>query len=630
MRQAEGRTGQPTKRTPDTFGYDAPAPRIGLYGRTVQEFSVAALVSLPSTAALPDLPVQNAERDPDFVGFARPEGQGWQDVTNAQFLDEVQRLARGLIAHGIAAGDRVGIMSRTRYEWTLLDFAIWAAGGVPVPIYDSSSPDQISWILSDSAAVACIVETPRLSRSVEQVRGELPDLRHLWVITDDDLDSISARADEVPNEMLAQRRATLTQDSLATIIYTSGTTGRPKGCELTHGNFLNCANNCIESLPDVVGVPNASTLLFLPLAHVFARLIEVLCVSANVKLAHTPTITDLAGKLQSFQPTFLLAVPRVFEKLFVGAQQRAAADGKGGIFDRAADVAVAYSQGLDSGQVPILVRVQHAVFEKLVYSKIRAAMGGEVKWAVSGGAPLGERLGHFFRGMGITILEGYGLTETTAPSTVNAPTAIRVGTVGRPIPGCSIRIEDDGEVMVRGPHVFRGYRGDPATTAASLDSDSGWYRTGDIGVLEDGYLRITGRKKEILVTAGGKNVAPAPLENVITRNVLVGHAVVLGDNRPYVAALITLDPEQVPLWLKGKGRENTPPELLVEDPEVRAAIQSSIDEANRTVSAAEAIKRFVVLPTEFTEETGHLTPKMSVKRHVVLDDFAPAVESLYV
>ena len=609
---------------------DAATARTGMYGRKVQEFSVAPMVSLDPSAALPDLVTDNAQRAPDFVGYAKPDGPGWQDVTNAEFLDEVQRLARGLIAHGIATGDRVGIMSRTRYEWTLLDFAIWTAGGVPVPIYDSSSPEQVAWILSDSAAVACVVETPRLARTVDQVRGELPALSNVWIITDDDLDSVAARADEVGLEVLAERRQALSQDSLATIIYTSGTTGRPKGCELTHGNFLNCANNCIESLPDVVGVPNASTLLFLPLAHVFARLIEVLCVSANVKLAHTPTITDLAGKLQSFHPTFLLAVPRVFEKLFVGAQQRAAADGKGKIFDRAAEVAVAYSRGLDTGSVPVLVKLQHALFEKLVYSKIRQAMGGQVRWAVSGGAPLGERLGHFFRGMGITILEGYGLTETTAPSTVNAPSAIRIGTVGRPIPGCSIRIEGDGEVLVRGPHVFRGYRGDPATTAAVLDTESGWYRTGDIGVLEDGFLRITGRKKEIIVTAGGKNVAPAPLEHIITSNLVVGHAVVLGDNRPYVAALVTLDPEQLPVWLKAQGREDTPPELLVEDAKLRAHIQQSIDEANRTVSAAEAIKRFVILPLELTEESGHLTPKMSVKRHVVLDDFSPAVESLYV
>ena len=604
--------------------------RGGLYGRSVQEFSVPPMVSLPPEAALPDLVTANAERAPDFVGYARPQGQGWADVTNAEFLDEVQRLARGFIAHGIGTGDRVGIMSRTRYEWTLVDFALWTAGAVPVPIYDSSSPEQVAWILSDSAAVACIVETPRHARSVDQVRGELPALGNVWIITDDELDTVAARADEVDLDVLAERRASLTQESLATIIYTSGTTGRPKGCELTHGNFLNCANNCIESLPDVVGVPDASTLLFLPLAHVFARLIEVLCVSANVRLAHTPTITDLAGKLQSFQPTFLLAVPRVFEKLFVGAQQRAAADGKGAIFDRAADVAVAYSQGLEAGRIPITVRVQHAVFERLVYGRIRQAMGGKVHWAVSGGAPLGERLGHFFRGMGITILEGYGLTETTAPSTVNAPKAIRIGSVGRPIPGCTIRIEDDGEILVRGPHVFRGYRADADATAAVLDTESGWYRTGDIGRLDDGYLRITGRKKEILVTAGGKNVAPAPLEHIITSNLLVAHAVVIGDNRPYIAALVTLDPEQLPGWLKSKGREEQPPELLVEDPEVRAEIQRSIDEANKTVSAAEAIKRFVVLPIDLTEESGHLTPKLSVKRHVVLADFAPAVESLYV
>ena len=585
------------------------------------------LVILDPGAALPDLLLANATVSPDAVGYSRFDGAQWTDISNEQFWTQVQQLARGFIASGIQAGDCVGIMSRTRYEWTLVDFALWTAGAIPVPIYDSSSADQVHWILSDSAAVACIVETPRNAKTVEQAITDLAHVTQVWCITDNDLDTLAARSDEVPSELLDQRRSSLSIDSLATIIYTSGTTGRPKGCELTHGNFLACAQNAVAALPDVVGVEGASTLLFLPLAHVFARFVEVLCVAANVRLAHTATITDLAGKLQSFQPTFLLAVPRVFEKLYVGAQQKATADGKGVIFQRATDVAIAYSQGIQSGRIPLAVKTQHAVFEKLVYSKLRNAMGGQIRWAVSGGAPLGERLGHFFRGAGVTILEGYGLTETTAPHTVNTPSMIKVGSVGKPLPGCSVQIADDGEVLVKGPNVFRSYLGDPSDTEAAFID--GWYRTGDIGTLDDGYLYITGRKKEIIITAGGKNVAPAPLEALLASNPLVAHAVVIGDNRPYIATLLTLDPDELKSWLTTHDRADLSAAEGVNDPQLRAELQKTIDLANKTVSAAEGIRRFVILPVEFTEETGYLTPKLSVKRHLVLADFAEQVESLY-
>ena len=593
----------------------------------MHEFSVEPLVILDPAAALPDLLLANATVSPDAVGYSRFDGSQWTDISNEQFWVEVQQLARGFIASGIEAGDRVAIMSRTRYEWTLVDFALWTAGAIPVPIYDSSSVDQVHWILSDSAAVACIVETPRNAKTVDQAIADLAHVTQVWCITDNDLDTLAARGDEVPSELLDQRRASLNVESLATIIYTSGTTGRPKGCELTHGNFLACAQNAVAAMPDVVGVKGASTLLFLPLAHVFARFVEVMCVAANVRLAHTATITDLAGKLQSFQPTFLLAVPRVFEKLYVGAQQKATADGKGAIFQRATDVAIAYSQGIQAGRIPFAVKTQHAVFEKLVYSKLRNAMGGQIRWAVSGGAPLGERLGHFFRGAGVTILEGYGLTETTAPHTVNTPSMIKVGSVGKPLPGCSIRIADDGEVLVKGPNVFRSYLGDPSDTEAAFVD--GWYRTGDIGTLDDGYLYITGRKKEIIITAGGKNVAPAPLEALLASNPLVAHAVVIGDNRPYIATLLTLDPDELKTWLTKNDRVDLGAAELVNDPQLRAELQKNLDLANKTVSAAEGIRRFVILPVEFTEETGYLTPKLSVKRHLVLADFAEQVESLY-
>jgi long-chain acyl-CoA synthetase len=599
----------------------------------VQEFSVPALIELAPDAALPDIVRENAATRPDAIGFARPADDGWEEVTNTQFLAEVEALAKGFMASGIGPGDRVAVMSRTRYEWTLCDFALWTAGAVPVPVYDSSAADQARWILSDSGAVACIVESPRHRKVIDAVRADLPELAHLWVITDGDLDAVAAGGEGIDDGALAERRAALTQDSLATVIYTSGTTGRPKGCELTHGNFLNTSANCIRMLPDVVGVPGASTLLFLPLAHVFARLIQVLCVQGHVTLAHTPTITDLAGKLQSFGPTFLLAVPRVFEKVYTGAQQKAHAAGKGSIFDKATDVAIAYSRAKESGRPNPWLAIQHALFDRLVYSKLRAAMGGNVRYAVSGGAPLGERLGHYFNGIGIMILEGYGLTETTAPATVNAPTALRIGTVGRPIPGCTIRIDDDGEVLVRGPHVFHGYRGDAAQTSEVLDTTTGWYRTGDLGRLEDGYLRITGRKKEIIVTAGGKNVAPAPLEHIVRAHPLVSQVVVVGDDRPYVGALVTLDAEALRPWLLEQGRE-VEGELdlanYVDDADIRSAVQTSVDAANTTVSAAEAIKRWAILPVDFTEESGHLTPKLSIKRNVVIKEFGERIEDLYV
>jgi long-chain acyl-CoA synthetase len=596
----------------------------------LQEYSVPALVTFTPDAALPDLVSDNARERPDEIGYARPDGATWVDVTNAAFHAEVQQLARGFVAAGIGPGDRVAIMSRTRYEWTLCDFALWTAGAVPVPIYDSSSSEQAAWILSDAEAVAVIVESPRHRKVIDAIQhGLVPNLKHTWVITDGDLDELAAQADSVPASVLDDRRAGLHQDSVATIIYTSGTTGRPKGCELTHGNFLNTAGNAIAMLPDVVGVPGASTLLFLPLAHVFARLIQVLCVQGHVKLAHTPTITDLAGKLKSFGPTFLLAVPRVFEKVFTGAQQRAHADGKGAIFDRATDVAIRWSQATSNGRVGPVLAIQHRLFDLLVYSKLRAAMGGNIQYAVSGGAPLGERLGHYFRGIGLMILEGYGLTETTAPATVNAPTALRIGTVGQPIPGCSIRVEDDGEVLIRGPHVFRGYRGDPEQTAAALDLETGWYRTGDLGRLEDGFLRITGRKKEILVTAGGKNVAPAPLEHIVRAHPLVSQVMVVGDDRPYIGALVTLDAEALEPWLVEHERAVVEIAELLDDPAVRESIQTAVDEANATVSHAEAIKRWTILPIDLTEESGHLTPKMSVKRNVVAADFADAIEGLY-
>jgi long-chain acyl-CoA synthetase len=519
-------------------------------------------------------------------------------------------------------------MCRTRYEWTLVDFAGWTAGAVVVPVYETSSAEQVQWILSDSGARVAIVETAAHASVVDQVRADLPDLADVLVIDDGALDALRQRGRDVSDADLDARRDALDRTSVATIIYTSGTTGRPKGCELTHGNFLDLAENAIDKLGQVVLTDNASTLLFLPLAHVFARFIEVLCVAGKARMGHSSDIKTLLDDFAGFQPTFVLAVPRVFEKIYNSAEAKASAEGKGKIFLRAATVAIAYSEALDAGGPSLALRLQHAVFDKLVYGKLRAAMGGQVRYAVSGGAPLGTRLGHFYRGIGVLILEGYGLTETTAPVAVNTPDKVKIGTVGYPLPGCGIRIAEDGEVLLKGVGVFTSYHNNPqATQEAIVD---GWFHTGDIGELDDdGYLRITGRKKEILVTAGGKNVAPAVLEDRLRAHPLVSQCIVVGDQKPFVGVLITLDEEMWPLWAKTHGLDDVAIDDARRHPKVLEALQAAVDRANQAVSRAESIRKFAVLPGDFTESNGYLTPSLKLKRAVVMKDFAEEVDRLY-
>jgi long-chain acyl-CoA synthetase len=595
----------------------------------VRELAVPPMTVLPAEANLSDLIVDNAVKAPHRVQFRRQADGRWEDVTSRDFLAEVTALAKGLVATGIQPGDRVAIMSRTRYEWTLADFALWCAGAVPVPIYETSSAAQVEWILSDSGAVGCFVELESHASLVEGTRGALPDLVHVWSFSGDDLEQLAQAGRDVSDGEIETRRRSLRSDSLATLIYTSGTTGRPKGCQLTHANFQAGIDSVIASLDGVFG-PGRSTLLFLPLAHVFARAIEIGCVSAGVTMGHTAEVKNLLDDLTVFQPTFLLSVPRVFEKIYNGAQAKATSEGKGKIFDRAARVAIAFSEALDKGGPGIVLRAQHGVFDKLVYGRLRARMGGRVEFAVSGGAPLGARLGHFFRGVGITILEGYGLTETAAASTVNRPSAIRVGSVGQPIPGSAVRIADDGEVLLRGPHVFSAYWKNEEATREAFDDD-GWFLSGDVGELDDeGFLTITGRKKELIVTSAGKNVAPAVLEDRIRAHPLVSQCMVVGDDRPFIACLVTLDVEALPAWLASHGRPaDTPVAELVEDEAVLAALQAAVDDANLAVSQAEAIKKFAVLPVEFTEEGGQLTPTLKLKRSVVMTDFAGQVARLY-
>ena len=585
---------------------------------------------LPATTegSLADLPLRWASAEPGRVSFSVRSAEGWTDVTAATFAADVSALAKGLIAAGVQQGDAVGIMSRTRYEWTVADFALWSAGAVPVPIYETSSAEQVEWILADSGAVGVLVETAAHLASVEAGRSRLERLRHVWVIDHGDIDSLSGDSGTVDDADLASRRAGLDRNTLATVIYTSGTTGRPKGVELTHGNFLTLAENAAQELADVVASAGASTLLFLPLAHVFARFIEVLAVTAGVRMGHSSDLKALLDDFAAFQPTFILAVPRVFEKIYNSAEQKAEAGGKGRIFAGAAATAVGWSEARDAGTVPLGLRVRHALFDRLVYARLREAMGGKVQYAVSGGAPLGTRLGHFFRGIGVTILEGYGLTETTAPATVNRPNAMRIGSVGLPLPGVDVRVADDGEVCLRGVNVFRGYRGNATATAEAIRD--GWFRTGDLGELDaDGFLRITGRKKEILVTAGGKNVAPAVLEDRLRSHPLVSQCIVVGDGKPYIAALVTLDEEMYPSWAANHGLDGVAFAAARTDERVVAEIQEAVDEANTAVSKAESIRKFALLEGDFTEESGHLTPSLKLKRNVVMRDFEDEVDALY-
>jgi long-chain acyl-CoA synthetase len=594
----------------------------------VAEFSVPALVADPTTGNTSILVTQHAEHRPGLVLFSRRVQGRWQDVTAAEFGQEVEQLARGLLAAGVQAGDRVALMSKTRYEWTLVDFAIWSVGAVTVPIYETSSAEQVAWILSDSGAVACVVESPAHAKVVGSVRGDLHTLTDVWQIDAGGLDDLVAAGADVDADAVAQRRAAATPDDLATLIYTSGTTGRPKGCELTHRNFMSLCDNAVARLGEVVHADGASTLLFLPLAHVFARFIQVLTINAGARLAHTADVKNLLDDLAEFQPTFVLSVPRVFEKIYNSAEAKAEAGGKGKIFKAASDTAIAWSRAQDAGGGGLPLRAKHAVFDRLVYAKLRAALGGRVQYAVSGGAPLGERLGHFFRGAGITVLEGYGLTETTAPSTVNTPDLTKIGTVGPPLPGVSIRIGPDGEILIKGPHVLRGYWNNPAATAEAIHD--GWFSTGDLGTLDaDGCLRITGRKKEILVTAGGKNVAPALLEDRIRAHPLVSQCIVVGDQKPFIGALITLDPEMLPVWRANNSLPAVDVETAAGDAAVQAEVQRAVDEANKAVSKAESIRKFRILPVDFTEEAGYLTPSLKLKRNVVMKDFAEQVEELY-
>lgn len=597
----------------------------------MREMRVPALVAPRESGNLTDIIELNAKQFPSHPLASVPVGTEWKTVSSTEFHSLVRSVAKGLIADGIQTGDRVAIFARTRYEWTVADFAIWYTGAIPVPIYETSSPEQVKWIMSDSNVVATFFEATRTTHAFNEISSFVPQMTHSYIFAENAFADLAAKGASVTDEELEERRTHAQPHDPATIIYTSGTTGQPKGCVLTHSNMLAEVDTLVEGIPEIFKAPEASTLIFLPLAHVFGRLIQVAMVRGQVTIGHCPNPASLLRDLESFKPSFLLAVPRVFEKVFngAGAKAHAASPVKGKIFDKAASVAIKYSQALDKGRPSPALAASHKLFDVLVYSKLRAAMGGRVTHAISGGASLGARLGHFYRGLGLVVLEGYGLTETTAGTTLNIPTALKIGSVGKPIFGTAIKIADDGEVLIQGPHVFKGYWNNEEASKEAFTED-GWFRSGDIGELDsEGFLTITGRKKEILVTAGGKNVAPAVLEDRLRAHPIVSQCVVVGDGRAYIAALVTLDQEALPGILAANGIEEQPLEELVKNPAVRAIVQTAVNSANELVSISEAIKKFEILPLDLTIDNGYLTPKMSIKRHVVTSDFAKEIDQLY-
>ncbi|ALO95413.1 Long-chain-fatty acid CoA ligase [Streptomyces hygroscopicus subsp. limoneus] len=615
-------------------------PEIRRLDGAVREVAVPPFVPPVTHGSLADIPYENAETAPDQVVLSRKRADGgWTDVTAARFAAEVQAVAKGLIAEGLMPGDRIAVMSRTTYEWTLLDFAAWAAGLVTVPIYPTSSAFQARWILHDSGAVVLVTETAAQAAAIGPELAHLPDLRHVWVMEKDHVDRLADAGAPVPDGETGVRRGMLGPDTLATLIYTSGTTGRPKGCALSHGNFFAEVDNAIELLHPVFKAKgeDPSVLLFLPMSHVFGRMVAIACVRARVRLGHAPSLAprDLLPDLDTFKPTCLLTIPYMLEKVYNTARAKAEAGGRASVFDRAAAVAQRYGEALEARQTGTgngpgrALKTQRAFYDPLVYRRIRAAMGGRVRYVICGGSPLGRRLAAFYAGAGIEIFEGYGLTETTAASTVTPPLKPRLGTVGWPLPGTRVRIAADGEILIGGDHVLRGYW-DPQAGGVVPATRDGWLPTGDLGELDDeGYLTITGRKKELLITAGGKSVAPAPLENWLRQHPLISQVMLVGDGRPYVAALITLDRDGITHWRQMIGKHPVPPELLVDDEELHAVLQRALDEANRMVSRPESIRRFAVLPVDFTEAAGHLTPSMKLRRDQILRDFAAEVEGLY-
>jgi long-chain acyl-CoA synthetase len=599
----------------------------------MQEISVPVAYAVRPEDNITDDVFTHAESWPDTVGLKRRVDGIWTPVTWREFAGQVSEIAAGFIAAGIGPGDRVALMSRTRFEWTLVDFAILAAGGVTVPIYPTSSLEQVEWILGDSGAVAVVVETDDHAEKIATARAGLPALNHVWEIDGSryaGLSDIKARGAHVPPEQVEERRRARGASDLAEIVYTSGTTGRPKGCMLSHGNIVANARNCMQN-DGFARVFNEhhSTLLFLPLSHSYAQVVQYGAICSRTVLGLVD-MADAAAELAAYRPTAVLSVPRLWEKAYNSAKHRAEAEGHSKIFSRAESTAIAYSQALETGGPGLTLRLKHALFDRLVYGKLRAALGGQAQYAWSAAAPLGTRLGHFFRGCGINVLEGYGLTETSPATSTNTPEAQKIGTVGRPIPGCTIRIAPEGEILVKGHMVFQGYWNNETATKQMIDED-GWLHTGDIGILDnDGFLAITGRKKDLIITAAGKNVAPAVLEDRLRAHWLVSECLVVGDAKPYIAVLVAIDRETFAQWKADNGRPAPATvEDLRDDAGLRKEIQAAVDHANKAVSHAEAIKKFAILTEDFTEAGGQLTPTLKVRRNIVMEQYATLIAALY-
>lgn len=575
---------------------------------------------------LTDAVVRNARLHPEAIAFRVRHAADWVEVTAAGFRDDVVAAAKGLLALGVSPGDRVGLWCSTRYEWAVLDYAIWWVGGVSVPVYANAAPDQARAVLADAEVSVLLVETPDHRRVARELQADLTSLRSVWTLDDDTMAGLAAQGAALGDDELEQVRAAVERGSLASLVYTSGTTGAPRGCMLTHANFLEESAAALSVLGDLFDRGGAETLMMLPLPHVFARTVQVAAVAARVTLGHTARVVDLPEDLATFRPTFLLAVPRVFEQLFNLASQQAAADGWGRRFGHASDTAIAYSRALDAGRVGPALRARHALYERRVYPRLRGLLGGRCGFGVCGGAPLGLRLAHFYRGIGLPVLEGYGLTETTAAVTLNPPDSPRLGTVGPPLPGTAVRVSDDGELLVRGGQVMQGYWRAPEETSRVLDED-GWLRTGDVGEIDDqGNVLVSGRKREILVTAGGKSVAPEPLEERIRSHPLVSQCMVVGDGRPFLAALVTLDPTATTTWAAAHGVQA---DRLASDARLRQEVQAAVDDANTMVSQAESIRRFLVLPREWTEDAGELTPSLKLRRRVILGRLRHQIDELF-
>ncbi|MBA0053929.1 long-chain fatty acid--CoA ligase [Streptomyces sp. AJS327] len=640
-------SGQPSaSAAPASEGGPTPEPRLveptkRTVGGAVREVSVPPVAPRVTSGQLGDIPFTNAVEAPDAPVLSRKEGDGWRDVTARVFAEEVLLTAKGLIASGLEPGDRVAIMSRTVYDWTLLDFAAWAAGLVTVPIYPTSSARQARHILQDSGARACFVENVEHARLLSAERGNLPALHSLWQLDTGAMNQVRDGGRHLPDSAISGRRERVGPHHAATLIYTSGTTGSPKGCVLTHGNFFAEVDNAIELLHPVFKsrtTEPASTLLFLPLSHVFGRMVAVACLRERVRLGHAPSIKtdDLLADLAGFQPTFLLGIPYVLEKVYNTARATAEKMGRAAAFDRGADIARRHAAAVEDrvhrgGPGPGLgLRAARTLYDVLVFRRIRDALGGRCRYVVCGGSPLGRRLGEFYNGAGVEIFEGYGLTETSAAATVTPPLKPRLGTVGWPLPGSAVRIADDGEVLLRGDNVFAGYWDAESQTAVPWLNAEGWFATGDLGALdEDGYLTITGRKKDVIITSGGKNLVPGPLEDWMRAHPLVSQCLVVGDDRPYVAALITLDPDGVAHWQRMHGKQHMTAKQLAEDEDLRRNLQQAVNEVNTQVSRAESIRRFTVLHRDFSEEKGHLTPSLKLKRAEIVLDYADRIDELY-